>query len=714
MTLSILKVDIRYEEDVVLARQRARSIAELLGFNTTEQTRVATAVSEIARNALDYAKGGQVEFMVEERERPQLFLAMVKDQGPGISELAAVLEGRHKSATGTGLGILGAKRLMDYFHIETSAGQGTKVLLGKTIPWTAPVVTAETMAVIADQLRRQTPRSPFEEVQRQNQELLRAMQELKERQEELETLNRELAERNRGMVALHAELDEKILHLARANKLQARFLSNMTHEFRTPINSILALSRLLLERVDGELTQEQEKQVAFIQKAAENLSDLVNDLLDIAKIEAGKTVVTPEEFHVEDLFSALRGMLRPLLVNPAVELVFETSEGLPLLHTDEGKLSQILRNLISNAIKFTEKGQIRVSARLADGGKNVLFSVSDTGVGIAEEHLEHIFEEYYQVDSPLQKKAKGTGLGLPLTKKLAELLGGWVSVESTPGVGSTFSALIPAVYAKGRDQEPAAAPTPDSTRRPVLVVEDDEATVVIYEKYLKGSGFQVLSVRTVAEARELIKKTPPVAVILDILLPGQSGWDFLAEVKSEEATRDIPVFVVSVLDEHKKGFSMGAEDFVVKPVDRKWLLAKLRDVARRTPIEKVLIIDDQEVARYILKGHLADSKFTLLEASGGMEGLRKAKEEKPSLIFLDLVMPDMDGFETLAHLKADPETAHIPVIILTSKLLDEGERQYLNARALAVLSKETTSRETLASNIRDALTRLHDPAYEEK
>ncbi len=714
MTLSILKVDIRYEEDVVLARQRARSIAELLGFNTTEQTRVATSVSEIARNALDYAKGGQVEFMVEERERPQLFLAMVKDQGPGISELAAVLEGRHKSATGTGLGILGAKRLMDYFHIETSAGQGTKVLLGKTIPWTAPVVTAETMAIIADQLRRQTSRSPFEEVQRQNQELLRAMQELKERQEELEALNRELAERNRGMVALHAELDEKILHLARANKLQARFLSNMTHEFRTPINSILALSRLLIERVDGELTQEQEKQVAFIQKAAENLSDLVNDLLDIAKIEAGKTVVTPEEFHVEDLFSALRGMLRPLLVNPAVELVFETSEGLPLLHTDEGKLSQILRNLISNAIKFTEKGQIRVSARLADGGKNVLFSVSDTGVGIAAEHLEHIFEEYYQVDSPLQKKAKGTGLGLPLTKKLAELLGGWVSVESTPGVGSTFSALIPAVYAKGRDQEPAAAPTPDSTRRPVLVVEDDEATVVIYEKYLKGSGFQVLSVRTVAEARELIKKTPPVAVILDILLPGQSGWDFLAEVKSEEATRDIPVFVVSVLDEHKKGFSMGAEDFVVKPVDRKWLLAKLRDVARRTPIEKVLIIDDQEVARYILKGHLADSKFTLLEASGGMEGLRKAKEEKPSLIFLDLVMPDMDGFDTLAHLKADPETAHIPVIILTSKLLDEGERQYLNARALAVLSKETTSRETLASNIRDALTRLHDPAYEEK
>lgn len=708
MTLHILKVEIRYEQDIVLARQRARSIADLLGFNTNDQTRMATAVSEIARNAFLYAGGGEVDFIVEERDRPQLFLARVKDRGPGIADLSAVLEGRYRSKTGMGLGITGARRLMDYFHIESAADRGATVLLGKKIPTWAKLVTAPDAAAIADQLLRQTPRNPFEEIQQQNQELLRAMQELKERQDELEALNREMEDTNRGIVALYAELDEKASHLNRANELKARFLSNMSHEFRTPLNSILALSRLLIDRVDGELTEEQEKQAVFIQKAAQDLSALVNDLLDIAKIEAGKTVVTAAEFDVDNLFSTLRGMLKPVLVNPAVNLIFETPEGLPHLYTDEGKVSQILRNFISNAIKFTEKGEIRVSARPADGGRSVAFSVSDTGIGIAAEHLERIFEEYIQVDSPLQKKARGTGLGLSLARKLAELLGGRVSVESTPGVGSTFSAVLPAVYAEAQAGEPAALPAPDSTRRPVLVIEDDEIMFVIYEKYLNGSGFQVLSARTLRQARDLIKKTPPLAVILDILLQGEDGWGFLAEFKSDEATRHIPVFVVSVLEEQQKGSSLGAEDFAVKPVEREWLLAKLREVARRMPIEKVLIIDDEEVARYILKGQLADTKYTLIEASGGTEGLKRAKEEQPSLIFLDLMMPGIDGFETMAQLKAAPETEHIPVIILTSKVLEDAERRDLNARALAVLSKASTSREAAIASIRDAIRRLND------
>ncbi len=708
MTLQILKVEIRYEHDIVRARQRARRIAGLLGFDNNEQTRVATAVSEIARNAFLYAEGGEVEFMVEERDRPQLFLAKIKDRGPGIADLSAVLEGRYRSKTGMGLGITGARRLMDFFHIESAAGRGTTVLLGKRIPAQAKPVTAPDVAAIADQLVRQIPQNPLEEVQQQNQELLRAMQELEERQEELDALNRELEDTNRGIVALYSELDEKASHLNRANELKVRFLSDMSHEFRTPLNSILALSRLLIDRVDGELTEEQEKQAVFIRKAAQDLSALVNDLLDIAKIEAGKTVVTAAEFDVGNLFSTLRGMLKPVLVNPAVSLIFEAPEGLPGLCTDEGKVSQILRNFISNAIKFTEKGDIRVSARPADGGKSVVYSVSDTGIGIAAEHLERIFEEYVQVDSPLQKKVRGTGLGLSLARKLAELLGGRVSVESTPGVGSTFSAVIPAVYAEIRAGEPAAPPAPDSTRRPVLVIEDDETMIAVYEKYLKGSGFQVLSARTLRQARDLIKKTLPVAVILDILLPDEDGWGFLAELKSEKATRHVPVFVVTVLKEQQKSCSLGAEDFAVKPVDREWLLAKLRQVARRMPIDKVLIIDDEEVARYILKGYLADTKYTLIEASGGTEGLKRAKEEQPSLIFLDLMMPDMDGFETLARLKVAPETEHIPVIILTSKVLDAAERRDLDARALAVLSKESTSPQAAVARIRDAISRLNN------
>jgi signal transduction histidine kinase len=271
---------------------------------------------------------------------------------------------------------------------------------------------------------------------------------LRQRQEELEHLNGELQDINRGMVGLYAELDEKAEELRRADEIKTRFLSNISHEFRTPLNSIFALSNLLLDRADGELTGEQEKQVGFIRKAADSLLDLVNDLLDLAKIRAGKIEVRPVEFEAVNLFSALRGMLRSLLVNQAVTLVFEEPEGIPSLYTDEGKVSQILRNFISNALKFTERGEVRVSARHDAEGGTVTFSVSDTGVGIAREDHEKIFEEFTQLASPAQSQFKGTGLGLPLCRKLAELLGGSIELESEMGVGSKFSVTLPVRYAQ--------------------------------------------------------------------------------------------------------------------------------------------------------------------------------------------------------------------------------------------------------------------------
>jgi signal transduction histidine kinase len=266
---------------------------------------------------------------------------------------------------------------------------------------------------------------------------------LRQRQEELERLNEELRDVNRGMVGLYAELDEKARELRRADEIKTQFLSNISHEFRTPLNSIFALSSLLLERTDGELTSEQEKQVGFIRKAADSLLELVNDLLDLSKIRAGKIEVHPVEFSAATLFSALRGMLRSLHANPAVALVFEEPDGVPWLYTDEGKVSQILRNFISNALKFTERGEVRVSARHDEGNGTVTFTVSDSGVGIAADDQERIFEEFTQLEHPAQSKFKGTGLGLPLCRKLAELLGGKIELESEVGVGSKFSVTLP-------------------------------------------------------------------------------------------------------------------------------------------------------------------------------------------------------------------------------------------------------------------------------
>jgi signal transduction histidine kinase len=442
MSRTILNIDIRYEQDVVLTRQRARQIASLLGFSTHEQTALATAVSEIARNAFRYAGSGRVEFAIDADQQPQLLSIRVQDKGPGIVNLADILNGRYLSQTGMGLGIIGSKRLSDEFAIDSAPGNGTTVMIGKRLPKRASVVTPQALAALTADLAQRTPKNPLEEVQEQNKELLQALDDLRVRQAEVERLNAELAETNRGVVALYAELDDKAESLRKASEYKSRFLSDMTHELRTPLNAMISLSRLLLDRVDGDLTPEQEKQVALIHKSGTSLGEMVNDLLDLAKIEAGKTDLHLSRFSVADLLAALRGMFRPLLGAGRVPLHVDDPVGLTVMFSDERKLSQILRNLVSNALKFTERGEVRVTAKAGPEGTAV-FTVSDTGIGIAPENVHLIFDDFTQIDSGVQRRVRGTGLGLPLTRKLARLLGGDVTVQSEINVGSTFVVTVP-------------------------------------------------------------------------------------------------------------------------------------------------------------------------------------------------------------------------------------------------------------------------------
>ncbi len=346
---------------------------------------------------------------------------------------------------------------------------------------------------IVQELTSRPPVGPNEELQQQNQELLRALSDLRERQDELQRLNRELEDTNRGVVALYAELDEKADHLRRADDMKSKFLSNMSHEFRTPLNSIRALSRLLIDRIDGELNDEQSKQVGFIAKAADDLTELVNDLLDLAKIEAGKTEVRPVEFSVANLFSALRGMLRPLLVSEDVRLVFDDVPATLVMYNDEGKVSADPAQLHFQRHQVHREGR---GARLGcaqRGRAHVSLAVTDTGVGIRKEDQGLIFEEFTQVPNKLQGRVKGTGLGLPLCRRLARLMNGDVGVQSELGVGSTFTATLP-VHFDERGASPAVNPIEevkvDPLLVPVLVVEDEPETQFIYEKLLKGSRYQ--------------------------------------------------------------------------------------------------------------------------------------------------------------------------------------------------------------------------------
>jgi len=581
----VVTVSIREEADVVAARQRARQVAALAGFGGQDQVRIATAVSELARNAFRYGHGGRVDFELTIHGRPQVLWITVSDQGPGIAELDAVISGRQGSQNGSGIGLIGSKRLMDSFQIVSTPGHGTTVHLSKCLPPDAPFLDLPAVSRLAAQLTQSRPPLISEE-QIQKRDLLETLESLRLREVELETrnaemrrVNAELEETNRGVVALYAELDEKAAALRSADELKGRFLQHVSHEFRTPLNSVLALTHLLLRRTDGELTAEQELQVGFIRKATQDLTEMVNDLLDLAKVESGKTELHLGPVVLSQLFGALRGLMRPLVVSDSVSLVFEEPPPDFSFQSDESKITQILRNLISNALKFTEHGEVRVSYRASAG--RLELSVSDTGIGIAPEDHERIFREFAQVNNAIQGRVKGTGLGLPLSRKLAALLGGELTVSSVPGRGSTF--------------------------------------------------------------------------VLDLPL------DASAQASPQAAGEPCPI----------------------------------------------LLIDDDESARYVARQRLRGTRHRIIEASGGIEGAERARFESPCLILLDLSMPDRSGFEVIDELKADPSTRDIPVIIHTSRTLRDSDWQKLAGRHAAVLPKGEYWPDETLQLIRDLLGEQH-------
>lgn len=547
MKVAIVSSKIESQLDVVAARQRARELARLLGADLQDQIRLATAVSEIARNAFEYAGRGEAAFSV--LEGPELRIEVViRDQGPGIQNLEEIFAGRYVSAHGLGLGIIGAKRLVDEFSIEPGPARGTVVRLVKGFPGVLRP-TAASLPTVSDRLVSGVDQDPLAELRFQNDSLARAYEILQTKQAELAELNQELEATNRGVVALYSELEEKAEALKSVNAAKTRFLSSITHELRTPLGSMLSLSDLLIDGQEGPLTEGQTQVTRLIKKSARDLLDLVNDLLDLAKVDAGKLTVKPSPFSLADTFSSLRSILRPLAQTfPNVNLQF-VEPGPVKLFTDEGKLNQILRNLISNGLKYTPAGEVVVSGAL--DGDTLVLSVRDTGIGIGVEDQSRIFEEFTQIESAQQRKHAGTGLGLSLTRRFAEILGGSVSLSSELGHGSTFTVRLPAHYRDLREAPtlPARIQTPPAPAGPrpaprFLIIDDEPSERDFLADVLTSLYRSKVETATDGETGlALARAHRPSAIFLDLHMAPTDGFRVYQELRADPTLREIPVLV---------------------------------------------------------------------------------------------------------------------------------------------------------------------------
>ncbi|MGB6725579.1 MAG: response regulator, partial [Terracidiphilus sp.] len=405
-------------------------------------------------------------------------------------------------------------------------------------------------------------------------------------------------------------------------------------------------------------------------------------------VESGKIRIRSKRFEVHELFSALKGMLKPLLAdNNSVELVFEDAVDLPPLRTDEGKVSQILRNLISNALKFTPQGKVSVSAVMLDQW-DVQFTVSDTGIGIAPEHHETIFREFSQLENPLQERYRGTGLGLPLCRNLATLLGGRIWLESEPGHGSTFFVRLPSVYV-GESLRPSDAsqpPAPEFHRTPILILEDSDETAHLMESYLRNTEFQPILTSDLEQAESWIARHSPAAAIADVYLGEDQVWGFIAGLR--QRAPEVPIIVTSVHDELQTAMANGADLFLRKPVEAELLVREVRRLTAKTGTKRVLLVDDNEVARYILRDLLNHAWLDIREAANGTEALAALNEKLPDAMILDLLMPDVSGFEIVRQLRGQPATRDLPVLIYTSKVLSDSEKAQLESWKCRIIRKE--------------------------
>jgi signal transduction histidine kinase/DNA-binding response OmpR family regulator len=495
----------------------------------------------------------------------------------------------------------------------------------------------------------------------------------------------------------------------KATRAKSQFLASMSHELRTPLNAIIGYSEMLHEEA-ADLGQESFlPDLVKIREAGKHLLSLINDILDLSKIEAGKMDVLLENFAVADLIRQVQSVIEPLMAKNANTLVVDCAPDLGAMRSDQTKLRQNLFNLLSNASKFTKEGKITLAARRVahDDGDWLEFKVSDTGIGMTPEQLGRLFQAFAQAEASTSRDYGGTGLGLAITRHFCRMLGGEVAVESTPGAGSTFTITLPAIVpdATAEVVTPAAGPTPSAATGTVLIIDDDKAIHDLLERELAAKGYRVLHAVGGREGLKIAKQSRPDVITLDIIMPDLDGWSVLKTLKDDMELRDIPVVLVTIMGDRDMGFALGAADYITKPINREMLLAAVNRHASSAAGAQILVVDDDWKTRDMLRRTLAKEGWTVAEASNGREAISLLERARPGLVLLDLMMPEMDGFEVLERMRRDEDWRDIPVIIVTAKDLTRAEVDQLNGHVVKILQKGAYQRSDLLTEINEMVAR---------
>jgi signal transduction histidine kinase/DNA-binding response OmpR family regulator len=528
-------------------------------------------------------------------------------------------------------------------------------------------------------------------------------------------------------------LQQTNVELEQASRMKSEFLANMSHELRTPLNAIIGFSELLKDGLVGDLEPRQRGFIGDIFNSGNHLLSLINDILDLSKVEAGKMELDLEPVPVADLFANSLSIIREKAAKRHVRLELDAGSLLGTILVDARKVKQILYNLLSNAVKFSDDGgQVILQATRVPGAQvgqpvgswtcrgfiapaerheeYLRISVSDTGIGIAEEGLNQLFQPFTQIDSGLGRKFEGTGLGLAMVKLLAELHGGAVAMESAEGEGSVFTVWLPMrTDAEPVTDAPAASDVQtideSAEARTALIVEDDLKSAQLIRLQLEAEGFSVIHAATAEEALILAIQQPLALITLDIMLPDMDGWDLLARFKQQPALRRIPVVVISIAADPTRGFSLGAAAVMQKPISRQDLFEALADLGMMPPrgeALRILVVDDEPAAVEVMAERVMEMTGTVLRAKGGAEAIEMARRELPDVILLDLLMPDVSGFEVVTALQERPETARIPILVITSKQVTAKDRASLNGNVSAIMEKATFRPGQLTDEIRRA------------